>query len=303
MSKIPVEEMPEGADPVVYQAMVDAGEITHESKKAPEHIEDPEPDEDKGGEGEGGDEDPNKKQDDPEDSDKGEKKPINREVHHIPAWKHKEDMKKAREEAAEETRQALQKDFEEKLKAAGGKPGGATDDDVQKIADEFGIKPEVVPAFIERIAGAVQSKIKGVELSAEDRAALDATREGARLQKEEEGFKNEWGDAATQTALKAVSGGKQITEEVRSRVKELAYSSTYNRYRLADIIALEGPKLFPKGDKTGESGRGGAGRGQESKTIDEMSPEEILNMPDDEFKRLSDELGGKGSRFIQTKKK
>ena len=301
-AKIPVSEIPEGADPEVYQEMVDSGEITHTAPVKPdEHIDDdPELNADgtkkvKPADDDGEDKNKGKNL---EDED-GEKKPINREVQHIPAWKHKEDVKKAKEEGAREAREAAELELKEKLKAAGEKPGGATEDDATAIAEEFGIKPEVVGAFLDRMSDAVKQTIK-VDLSPEDRAALDTSRESARVAKENEGFEKEWGDSATQTALKAVAGDRQITEEVRSKIKKLAYTSTYNHYRLADIIALEGPELFPKGSKSGESGRGGAARGQESKTIEEMSPDEILNMSDDDFAKLSDELGGKGSRFVRT---
>ena len=149
------------------------------------------------------------------------------------------------------------------------------------------------------MAGVVQKNIK-VDLSPEDRAAIDNSKESTRAQKENEGFEKEWGDEATRTALNAVAGGKAIPDAMKVEIKKLAYTSTYNHYRLADIIALEGPKLFPKGSKSAEAARGGAARGVESKTIDEMTPDEIYNMSDEEFAKMSDELGGKGSRFVKT---
>lgn len=312
-TKIPENEIPEGADPEVYQEMVDSGEITHTPKKSDEHIDeslDDEPADDgkksKDEDGQGDDDESKGKKSKDKNSDDGDDdepiKQVNREVQHIPAWKHKEELKKAREEGAREAKEQADKEFADKLKAAGEKPGGATAEDAEAIAEEFGIKPDVVSAFLDRMAEVVKKTVK-VDLSPEDRAALDNSRESAKIQKENEGFDKEWSEPATQTALTAIAGGRAITDELRGAIKKLAYTEGYNRYRLADIIALEGPKLFPKGSKSAEGARGGAARGQESKTIDDMTPDDILNMSDEDFEKMSDELGGKGSRFVRSTNK
>lgn len=270
-------------------------------KKPDEHID--EDDEDtKKPKGDEGDLDPDKKPKEGEvDLDDKDGKPNpDRPVEHIPAWKVKELQKKAREEGLAEGKSQAQIEFESKLIETTTKVGGATDDDIQKIADEFGLKPDIIPAFIERIAGAVSSKIK---LPDDVVQATERIREQDRQAKESEGFEKEWTDPATIAALKSISGGREVTNEVREAIKQLAYSTTYHRYRISDIIALEGSKFFPaKESKSAEAGRGGVGRGQEVKSIDDMSPEDVLNMPDDEFERLSNELGGKGSKFIRTSK-
>lgn len=294
----------QGADPSVVEDMekelgLDVSD--DKDKKPDEHIE--EGDEDtKKPKGDEGDLDPDKKpKEGEEDLGNEDGKPTpNRPVEHIPAWKVKELQKKAREEGLAEGKSQAQIEFESKLIETGAKPGGATDDDIQKIADEFGLKPEIIPAFIDRIAGAVSSKIK---LPDDVAQATERIREQDRQTKEAEGFEKEWTDPATVAALKAISGGREVTNEVREAIKQLAYTSTYHRYRISDIVRLEGSKLFPpKESKSAEAGRGGVGRGQEVKSIDEMSPEDVLNMPDDEFERLSNELGGKGSKFIKTSK-
>lgn len=293
----------QGADPSVVEDMekelgLDVSD--DKDKKPDEHIE--EGDEDtKKPKGDEGDLDPNKKPKEGEEDLGNEGKPNpDRPVEHIPAWKVKELQKKAREEGLAEGKSQAQIEFEAKILETGAKPGGATDDDIQKIADEFGLKPEIIPAFIDRIAGAVSSKIK---LPDDVARATERIREQDRQAKESEGFEKEWTDPATVAALKAISGGREVTNEVREAIKQLAYTSTYHRYRISDIVRLEGSKLFPpKESKSAEAGRGGVGRGQEVKSIDEMSPEDVLNMPDDEFERLSNELGGKGSKFIKTSK-
>lgn len=296
----------QGADASVVEDMekelgLDVGD--DKDKKPDEHIDEDDEDPTKKPKGdEGGDLDPDKKPKDGEEDleDKDGKPTPDRPVEHIPAWKVKELQKKAREEGLAEGKSQAQIEFESKLIETGAKPGGATDDDIQKIADEFGLKPEIIPAFIDRIAGAVSSKIKLPEDVAQ---ATERIREQDRQAKEAEGFEKEWTDPDTQSALKAVSGGKEVTNEVREAIKQLAYTSTYHRYRISDIVRLEGSKLFPpRESKSAEAGRGGVGRGQEVKTIDDMSPEDVLNMPDDEFERLSNELGGKGSKFIKTSK-
>lgn len=296
------EAIANGADPDVVRDMEADGELRPGSEEgSPEHIDN----------GEGGDKGTKKPE---EGAGDGTAKPtdkapnaeddeapgVNREVKTIPAWKAHEMVKKAKEDAERETRAALESEFEAKIKAAGDKPGGATDDDVQKIADEFGLKPEVIPAFIERIGGVVSKHIKVETLSEQDRRAIDSIAEAQKKQAESEGFNKEFTDVATQEALRLASGGKQVTADVIEKVKGLAFSSTYHTYRLADIIRLEASNLFPRESKSAESGKGGLSRGTPSKSIDEMSPDEILNMPDDEFDALSTALSGGQSRFTKS---
>lgn len=295
------EALANGADPDVVREMEQEGELPSGPEEgSPKHIDN----------GEGGDEGPKKPEEGAGDgtgkptnkpSNAGEEDTpgVNREVKSIPVWKAHEMVKKATEEATRKTRDELQAEFQQKLMAAGDKPGGATDDDVQKIADEFGLKPEVIPAFIERIGGVVSKSIKVAGLSDQDRRVIDSIAESQKKQAESEGFNKEFTDGTTQEALRLASGGKQVTADVIEKVKELAFSSTYHTYRLADIIRLEASNLFPKESKSAEGGRGGLGRGTPSKSIDEMSPDEILNMPDDEFDALSTALSGGQSRFTK----
>ena len=156
----------QGADASVVEDMekelgLDVGD--DKDKKPDEHIENDDEDPTKKPKGdEDGDLDPDKKPKEGEvDLDDKDGKPNpNRPVEHIPAWKVKELQKKAREEGLAEGKSQASIEFESKLIETTAKVGGATDDDIQKIADEFGLKPDIIPAFIERIAGAVSSKIK-----------------------------------------------------------------------------------------------------------------------------------------------
>ena len=289
--------IPNGADVEIYKAQVEAGEVEPKYKEEPakEHIDtEPKPADPKGDEGDGKD----KPEGEIVDGEKGQP---NRPIEHIPAWKHKEELKKAREQAAAEARAEANTEFEKRLIDAGQKPGGATGEDIDGIAAEFGLDPNLVPAFIDRLAGAVSSRVK---LPDEFVQATNDIKEQQRQVKESQGFEDEWAGEETRSALASISGGKEISAGIKEKIKELAYTPTYHRYRIADIVRLEGSKLLPaKESKSAEAGRGGASRGTASPKIEEMSPEDIYNLPDDEFNRLSDELGKSGSRFIKTTKK
>jgi hypothetical protein len=287
-----------GADPKVVEGMEADGTLKDEEDSSQQHVDK------KGNQPADGEQD-DKGDGKGEDEGSG-REPVNRNVESIPAWKAKEMAKKAREEGAAEAKAQLQSEFEQKLKEAGAKPGGASDDELKTIAEEFGLKPELMPAFVERLGGVVAKNVKVEGLSSEDRSALDAAKERERLAKEQEGFDEEFNSSETQKALSEISGGKEVSLETRTKLRNLAYSDEFHTYRLTDIIKLKSDSLFPKGEKTAEIGRGGTGQGKaEAKTLDDLTPEEILNMPSDEFKKLSDRLGGVGSRFgkVTTPKK
>ena len=100
--------------------------------------------------------------------------------------------------------------------------------------------------------------------------------------------------------LKSIAGDKQITDEIRAKVKELAYRTDYAQYRLPHIIQIEAANIFPtapKESKTAETGRGGTGTGTTPKALSEMSVEEVNGLSESEFLKLSSDLGSKSSRF------
>ena len=305
-------KVPEGADAEVIEEMRAAGELesateveTPEGGKPAEHVdkpaEEPAPSpRDKDGEGNG--EPPAAGEgegqgDRPAASDREGAQPPNREAKTMPVWKAKEETKKAVEAATSQ----LRSEFEAKITELGNKQGGATDEDVAKIAEEFSMKPEAAAALIERVTEAV-GKRHGI---ADIRSTLDARAATDREQAEEQGFETEFNDKVTQEALTAAAGDRQITPEVKSKLKELAYETTYAKYRLTDIIRLESANLFPAAAKpapSGEGSRGGAGRGQAAKvkSLDETTPEDINTMSDDDFDQFSSEIAGGQSRFTRT---
>ncbi len=229
----------------------------------------------------------------------GEGQQPDRRVQHIPAWKAKEMEKKAREEGAAEAKST----YDAELARIAKQQGGASEDDIAKFAEEFGLQPDAATKFLERATDMV-SKGLGID----DMRKRDAERaERERAAEEERGFTNEWDSKTTQDALKAAAGDHEITAEVKEKVKELAYSSTYARYRLPDLIRLEASTLFgtaPVAAPSAEAGRGGTRRGapakSESKTLNDLSADDIDSMSDEEFASFSDGLGGGGSRFTKT---
>ena len=219
--------------------------------------------------------------------------PQARTPNNMPVWKHKEEMKKAVDAAVE----AAQTDFEKRLIEVSGKGGGnATASDVEKFAEEFSITPEAASGMIDRMASLIESRLGVDDLKKENLKRQERDQQLA----EEKGFEDEFSNTATNQALTEIAGDRAITKEVKEKVKQLAYSTTYATYRLADIIRLEGASLFPgqpQERKTAEISRGGSGRGAPQKKVTEMSAADLNDLSDDEFMKLSNDLGKGGSKY------
>jgi hypothetical protein len=314
-SKAVQEAVAAGMDPIIAKEMEEAGELTSSEEtttvttpeEQPEHIE-KKPEEEaaaaagdepaapvttpEGGAGDGG-----------AGGEGGEEgKQPDRTPTHMPVWKAKELAKKAADDAAEAARAEAKEEYERKLAELGGKPGGASTEEVSKFAEEFGLQPEAAAAMIGRMGTILESTLGISELKkdAEARKTQDLA------QAEIAGFETEFSGKDTQEALKAAAGDREITAEVKEKVKTLAYTTTYAKYRLPDIIRLEASNLFeaaPAPKPAAEGGRGGTGRGAPAKTIEQMTPEEINSLSDDEFLKLSDDLGKSGSRLPLSKGK
>lgn len=297
-----------GADPDVVESQEKDGsladEVEEKEKEESEHVEKKtegdekksdkkEDDKSKASEdGEGDDKD-----DEEEDDD--ESRQPNREVKSMPAWKAKELAKEAAEKARAEARAEAEAEFGKKIADAAGKDGTVSDDDIKKMSEDLGLTPEVASAMVDRIAGIL-----------EKRAGLDDIRKTVESQKvrekelaEEQGFEKEWDSKGTQESLKTAAGNREITAEVRKKVKELAYTPDYARYRLSDIIRLEAGNLFGKKESRSAEGGRGTARGEVQKSIDEMTSDDIESMSDEEFLKFSNDLGKQGSRFSKSKKR
>ncbi len=231
----------EGADPSVVEQMEKDGDIAtldNKEKKTPEKSEEELAAEKAAAEAEaqkkakesGTDDD-----DEEEEEDDEENRQPNRSPKYMPAWKAKELAK----EAAEKAKAEAQAEFDIKLKELGSKPGGASGEDVTKFADEFGLTPEVASSMIDRMATIIESRV-GVNEIKKD---LELRKANDARAAEEQGFVNEWESKETQEAIKNAAGNNEITAEVKDKIKKLAYTTTYARYRLPDIIRLESARL------------------------------------------------------------
>lgn len=284
-----------GADPAVIEEQEASGELVDVVEKKPEqHVE--KTAEEKAAdeaaaaeaariaaEGAGGDDDPDNQP--------------NRTPQSMPVWKHKEELSKLRKELSDEFDGKLQQE----LAKAATKVGGSTSEDVTKIAEEFNLTPETAGALLDRMTSVVESRLGLGDI----KKSIDSVQQREREVAEQQGFESEWAAQATQEALKAVLGERPITEEVKAKVKELAYTTTYAKYRLTDIIRLN-PTIAPEDhaeNRSAEGGRGGAGRAPAApKSLDDLSPEQINEMSDSEFLELSTRLAGGQSRFTRTTK-
>ncbi len=287
----------QGADPAVVEEQEAAGELVDVIEPAAEHVEKKSEEgesrntDDKGQDGE---EEPEASDDD-KDEDDPVKNP-DRTPTSMPVWKHKELLKKEEERIRAEA----QTELEKALAEAATKKGGSTSEDVTKLAEEFNLAPDVAEAMLSKMATIVEDRLGLVGIKKD----IDAGKEAQRQAAEEQGFKTELSASDTQEALKTVAGDRPVTQEVVDKIKQLAYSTTYAKYRLTDIIKLNSDSLFGterKPAKTAESGKGGASRGASApKSLDEVSPADIENMSPQEFAEFSDKLGGAGSRFTRT---
>lgn len=290
-----------GADPAVVEEMENKGEFTpktgDEKEKEPEHVETAE----EKIEREKAEGDANEAKG--LNRDGSAKKPPEDEEHpgrtatHMPVWKHKEETKKAVDAAVAEAKTQ----FEAELAKMAGKGAGNSAEDISKFAEEFNLTPEVAGSMIDRMVGLIETRAGLPEI----RKNIEAGTEAAKAAAEEQGFVKEFEEKSTQDAITAAANGQEVTPEIRKKVKELAYTTTYAKYRLADIIRLEAGTLFPEAPKesvSAERGRGGAGRGAAAVSITEMTPEQINNLSDEDFRKLSTELGGSGSRFTKITK-
>jgi hypothetical protein len=214
----------------------------------------------------------------------------------MPIFMHKEKLKELREEM--EARHATE--LETALAKAASQKGGTTPEDVSKLAEEFNVTPEVAGAMLDRMTSVIESRL-GIN---EIKTTIATSQQRDREIKEAQGFEAELGGQAAQDALKVVLGDKPVTAEVKAKVKELAYTTTYANYSVADIIRLN-PTLIapvaPSGRQSAESGKGGAGRAPASPTtLDDLTPEQVENMSDSEFEEFTTRIGGGNSRFTRS---
>lgn len=214
----------------------------------------------------------------------------------MPIWKHKEELKQMEKEM--EARHATE--LETALAKVASQKGGSTSEDVGKLAEEFNVTPEVAGAMLDRMTSVIESRL-GIN---EIKTTIATSQQRDKEIKEAQGFEAELGGQAAQDALKVVLGDRPVTAEVKAKVKELAYTTTYANYSVADIIRLN-PSLIapaaPTGRTSAESGKGGAGRAPASPTtLDDLTPEQIDQMSDSEFEEFTSRIGGGNSRFTRT---
>lgn len=295
------EALKAGADPEVIEEQETSGELVDETKdpeehvvKKPDNIADEsatkKPEEEAGKEGDG--------------AGKEDEEAVtpNRTPENMPVWKAKELAKQEAKEAADAARAEAKAEYEAKLADMGTKPGGPTSDDVTKVAEELGMSEEVAKVMIERTAEIVGKRL-GID---EIRKSQADSQEQAKAASEEKSYETEWASKNTQDALTAAANGRQITPEIQKKVRELAYTTTYAKYRLSDIINLNQATLFPAPlteKRTAETGKGGTGHGPSApKSLDDVSTEELNGMTDAEFDAFSNQLGGKGTRFTRITK-
>jgi len=217
-------------------------------------------------------------EEEPKKEDKGEEgkeeePPKGRTPQFMPVHKHTSEKNEWRKKEAELTTEI------EKLKS-GSKPDApaaaeVTDEWIDEMATKHNTNPEFIKDLVGNLAksgkfGAVSDDIaKELDLLKSERAAIAAEKQKAT---EERMFQEDLANT-----LKA-SPDIPDTPEVREKIKELAYSTEYANYKLADIIRLHKDDIAPIATKGAEKSRMS---GQTADVVD------FDNLSEEEFQRLS----------------
>lgn len=288
--------VPKGADSEIIAQMRKEGmEIPGDEtpEKKPEVTPEPEkkPEEKK--------EEPDPKPGEKKDGEDGEEHDPDRPIRTIPVWKHKDQLKDMERKHQEEI-QGIRTEFQGKIDELSKKPLEErvdTSDDVKELADEFGIAPEAISRLADRIARNVRSSIK---LPEDVSKKLEAFQERERQVTEEQGFEKEWENATDFIRKENKDLSDAEISAVKAKVKELAYTETYARYRLTDILRLESANLLPqKGRKTAEPGKGGSQAGDKVVDYSKITDDDLKNMSSAEFEKYSEFMAKQGSRYTR----
>ncbi len=215
------------------------------------------------------------------EDEKDEAEPKGRPVKFVPAWKVEVERKRFEKQIADLTAKAK----------ADVKSGDATEtkvvEDIKQLADKWGVKDEFLKEFTESI-------LTKVKLPDDIQGKLTAFEEAQRKQKEEEGFNNEYSSVA-----------KEFPEldapEVKAKLRRLAYTEEYARYKLKDIYLLNKEHLVTARKVSAEAGKGGTSAG--SVDFDNVTAEQVANMDKTTFEAFSNYMAKKGgNRLMFTKK-
>lgn len=200
---------------------------------------------------------------------------VERKVYSISLDKHNKQLENARKVADEERdkirAEALQ-EAEAKYKVV------APDDshnDVKSFSEEHGVDEAVVNKILDLAEKRISSKVKGIP---EDMQAelvnLKAQRE---MQAAKQQFESEFSSSVLPLITKENPNATPTQiQEIKSRLDELAFSSKYNTYALADIFQVKSSEFDLKPTMSVESSRGGSRTG----TVDfsNVSPEDLKKM-------------------------
>ena len=226
--------------------------------------------------------------DEEEEEDGADKETEERTLRHIPLWQHKKELKQQEKRLRTELGKAA------KSVAERSDDIDEDSDEVKEIVDEFGLDPEKGPRFVQKLIQAASKRSGNIS-----KAEFDEMKEKLRDSEEDKRF-NEDMRKTTKTIRKLfpeVSPGDM--EQIKEKIKELAYTKRYAKYSLDDIVTLNRESLSPmKRKKTGEKGRKiGGERGVESYDLENPDSIPWGELSDKEFSRISDELAKKNRKL------
>lgn len=211
---------------------------------------------------------------DNQDESQEEVKP-ERPVYQMPVKKHQAEKAKWKEKEAE-YQQKLQ-EMEEKLQSAGSRD--LTDDEVSKFAEEQGLDAKAVAGLISLAEKKLSNKIapnEKIEKLLKEQEISEAKRQvevdfDSRVV---ERIKKDY-PTATQEHI----------NKIKKEITELAFTSKYNTYDVADIYLVNRDKYEFKDNYTAESS---SGKSAEYVNYDNVSDKDIESMSPQEYFKYSE---------------
>lgn len=234
----------------------------------------------------------------PIEEPKEEEEPIKPETPHVPYSKFKKerDTWKTKEQEYEERISKLESDKAEL--AAMAKSGDSTDKEIEEFVERTGYDKESVMELIN-----LASK-RASNPNLEKR--LEIIEKERQLQQEEIGFENDFREVAL-PALSEINDSASNSQlaKAKSKLKELAYREDYAQVPIGMIISHHKSEfaeiLEPKTSKKGMEGKTLKLDNSNSDYVDpeKLTGDDILNMPDEEFDRLSEHLEKKAGSNLK----
>jgi hypothetical protein len=292
------------------QEILDSLADKDEGKDDPKPKEDPKPEEKK--EEEKPKDEDKKSEEDGEGDDKNDSSK-RRDPSLMPAYKHKIAEKGWEKEKAElEAKIAEYEKGKSPENKSDDEPDGKPNDesksdiDVEALADELGADKEAVSKIVEVAEKRAAEKMKPFMLSDTDKQALadlqDLRRQQA-LEQENQLYSQDF-DKDVLPEIKKEYGDdvpESVIADIKSKLKDVAYTNEYAKVPFSEIYRAKSEfrELVAPKRKTAEGSKGGNFQ-VAGKTVkyEDLGPDQVANLSDDEFDKYSDYMARREKRGV-----